>query len=201
MSFSQVLVKGLKEFIGENMQIITGKYRARKLVAPETDETRPTLARVKESIFSILPLSHDGFVTLDLFAGSGAYGLESLSRGAKMTYFVDNSRLAIRCINVNAKNIKEDYLVLEKDCFEALKELDSRGVKFNLVFLDPPYKSDLGDKALAFIESHDMLAPGGIIVYEHLNDKKLLPKLLKRYIIIKSKDYSDKTVDFISTKN
>ena len=189
----------LKEFIGEYMQIITGKYRARKLVAPDTMETRPTLARVKESIFSMLPLSHDGFVTLDLFAGSGAYGLESLSRGAKVTYFVDNSKLAIRAINANLKNVKEDFMIIEKDCFEALKELVLRGVKFDLIFLDLPYKSDLGEKALAFIESHDMLSQNGYIVYEHLNDKKSLPKLLKRYIIIKSKDYRDKIVDFIST--
>lgn len=182
------------------MQIITGKYRARKLVAPEGMETRPTLARVKESVFSILPLSHDGFVTLDLFAGSGAYGLESLSRGAKMTYFVDESKSAVRAININTKNVKESFEVLNKDCFSALKELNDKKIKFNLVFLDPPYKSELGEKTIAFIESHDMLAENGIIVYEHLNDKKLLPKLLKRYIIVKSKEYSDKTVDFISTR-
>lgn len=181
------------------MQIITGKYRARKLVAPEGMETRPTLARVKESIFSVLPLSHNGFITLDLFAGSGAYGLESLSRGAIKTYFVDESKNAIRAIKTNTKNIKEEFIVLNIDCFSALKEFNNKNIKFDLIFLDPPYKSDLGEKVLAFIESHDMLAQNGIIVYEHLNDKKLLPKLFKRYIIVKSKDYSDKTVDFIST--
>ena len=164
------------------MQIITGKYRARKLVAPEGAETRPTLARVKESIFSVLPLSHDGFITLDLFAGSGAYGLESLSRGAKKTYFVDESKNAIRAIITNTKNIKEQFQVLNTDCFSALKEFNSKNIKFDLIFLDPPYKSELGEKTIAFIESHDMLSQNGLIVYEHLNDKKLLPKLLKRYI-------------------
>lgn len=180
------------------MQIITGKYRARKLVAPETEDTRPTLARIKESIFSILPLSHDGFVTLDLFAGSGAYGLESLSRGAKKTYFVDNSPIAIKAIKTNTRNIKEDFVVIQADCFEALKSLEKNGVKLDLVFLDPPYKSDLGEKVIAFLESHEMLAKNGIIVYEHLNDKNLLPKLLKRYIITKTRNYSGKIIEFIS---
>ena len=183
------------------MRVITGKYRARKLIAPETEDTRPTLARVKESIFSILPLSHEGFVTLDLFAGSGAYGIESLSRGAKKTYFVDSLGLAVKAITQNTRNIKEDYEIIKSDCFDALKQLDSRGVKFNLVFLDPPYASDLGEKVISYIESHDMLAEKGIIVYEHINHKKSLPKLLKRYIIVMSKNYSDIEVDFISTEN
>jgi len=183
------------------MQIITGKYRARKLIAPNNEKTRPTLARVKESIFSTLPLSHEGFITLDLFAGSGAYGLESLSRGAKKTYFVDDSKDAIKAIGYNARNIKDDYEILNTDCFEALKELNNKKVKLDLVFLDPPYKSDLGERVIAFIESHEMLAPNGKIIYEHLNDKKLLPKLLKRYIITMSRNYSDIVVDFISTES
>ena len=180
------------------MQIITGKYRARKIIAPEGETTRPTLARVKESIFSMLPLSHNDFVVLDLFAGSGAYGLESLSRGAKKTYFVDQAKPAINAIKTNTKNIKEDFEILNYDCFEALKKFDSMKIKFDLIFLDPPYKSDLGEKVIAFIESHNMLSDCGQIVYEHTNDKNLLPKLLKRYIIKKSKKYSDIVVDIIS---
>ena len=180
------------------MQIITGKYRSRKLVAPDGLQTRPTLARVKESIFSILPLSHDGFITLDLFAGSGAYGLESLSRGAKKTYLVDESKFAIKAIQTNSKNMKEDLEIINGDCFEALKQLYNRKVKFDLIFLDPPYNSDLGEKVIAFIESHDMLSDNGTIVYEHLNDKNILQKLLKRYIISMSRNYADIVVDFIN---
>ena len=180
------------------MQIITGKYRARKLVHPEGEETRPTLARVKESIFSILPLSHDGLIVLDLFAGSGAYGLESLSRGAKKVFFVDQSSSAIKAINTNAKNIKEDYIIEKTDCFSALKNFNDKNIKFDLIFLDPPYDSDLGERCIAFIESHDMLSENGKIVYEHTNNKKSLPKLIKRYIIEKTKEYKDIVVDFIS---
>ena len=181
------------------MQIITGKYRARKLVSPAGEETRPTLARIKESIFSILPLSHEGYVTLDLFAGSGASGLESLSRGAKSVYLVDQSGSAIKAIETNSRNMKEDIHVMKTDCFSALNEFVRLGVKFDLIFLDPPYASDLGEKCIAFIESHDLLNGNGKIVYEHNNLKKSLPKLLKRYIIEKTREYKEIVVDFISS--
>lgn len=183
------------------MQIITGKYRARRLVSPEGESTRPTLARIKESIFSILPLSFSGKVVLDLFAGSGAYGLECVSRGAEKVYLVDQSKQSINAIRKNALNMKEDIEILENDCFEALKKLQCRKVKLDYVFLDPPYKSDFGEKVLAFLESHDMLEKGGVIIYEHSNDKKLLPKLLKRYIIEKSRTYASIVVDFITLEN
>ena len=87
------------------MQINTGKYRSRRLVHPEGEKTRPTLARIKESIFSILPLSFDNAVVLDLFAGSGAYVLECVSRNAKTVYLVDNDKNSIKAIEKNAKNM------------------------------------------------------------------------------------------------
>ncbi len=179
------------------MQIITGKYRARKLVHPEGDATRPTLARVKESIFSMLPLSFEGKVVLDLFAGSGAYGLEALSRGAKTTILVDNNQKSIDALKKNSRNMKEDLRIESKDCFVALEGLFAEKIKLDVVFLDPPYGSDLGEKVIAFIESHDMLSSDGIIVYEHSIDKKSLQKLLRRYIISKSKAYAGISVDFI----
>ena len=180
------------------MQIITGKYRSRKLVHPEGGDTRPTLARIKESVFSILPLSFDGATVLDLFAGSGAYGLEALSRGAQKTILVDSDKRAIAAIKKNSRDMKEDIKIIENDCFSALSTLNSSGTKLDYVFLDPPFASDLGEKVLAFIESHDMLEKNGIIVYEHSNDKKSLPKIMKRYIIKKSKTYAGIVVDFIT---
>jgi len=180
------------------MQIITGKYRARKLAHPIGDNTRPTLARIKESIFSILPLSFDGSIVLDLFAGSGAYGLECVSRGAKTTFLVDINKNAIDAIKKNSLNMKEDIRVLQSDCFDALKAIEKSGIKLDYVFLDPPYKSELGEKVVAFIESHDMLNTNGKIIYEHSNDKNLLQKILKRYIIAKSKTYTGINVDFIT---
>ena len=183
------------------MQIITGKYRARKLVSPEGENTRPTLARVKESIFSILPLSFENAVVLDLFAGSGAYGLEAISRGAQRAYLVDVDKKAISAIKKNARGIKEDVRIIEKDCFAVLLELCGSGEKLDYVFLDPPFASDLGEKVISYIEGHDMLAQNGIIVYEHSNDKKSLPKLLKRYIIKKSKAYANIVVDFVTNES
>ena len=86
------------------MQIITGKYRARKLKAVDSDATRPTLARVKESIFNLIFDKISGSVVLDLFAGSGAFGAECISRSAKKVYFVDSSNDAIKTIKINTKN-------------------------------------------------------------------------------------------------
>ena len=113
------------------MQIITGKYRARKLVHPEGDATRPTLARIKESVFSMLPLSFDGKVVLDLFAGSGAYGLEALSRGAKTTILVDNNQKSIDAIKKNSRNMQEDLRIESKDCFVVLENFLQK--KSNLI--------------------------------------------------------------------
>ena len=180
------------------MQIITGKYRARKLVHPEGESTRPTLARIKESVFSILPLSFENSIVLDLFAGSGAYGLEAFSRGAKTVVLCDSDRRAIAAIKKNARGMVGDIRIEEKDCFDVLQCLSNKGVKLDFVFLDPPFASELGEKVIAFIEAHDMLSENGIIIYEHSIDKKSLPKVLKRYIINKSKAYASIVVDFIT---
>ena len=85
------------------MQIITGKYRARKLIGVDAETTRPTLARVKESIFNLIQFDIEGSVILDLFAGSGAFGAECISRGAKKVYFVDSESKAIQTIKTNTK--------------------------------------------------------------------------------------------------
>jgi len=155
------------------MQIITGKYRARKLVSPAGEETRPTLARIKESIFSILPLSHEGYVTLDLFAGSGASGLESLSRGAKSVYLVDQSGSAIKAIETNSRNMKEDIHVMRTDCFSALNEFVRLGVKFDLIFLDPPYESGLLENAIQDILKYNLLTKDGLMIVETDSETEL----------------------------
>lgn len=182
------------------MQIITGKYKARKLIHPDGQSTRPTLARIKESIFSMLPLNFENTVVLDLFAGSGAYGIEAISRGAKRAFLVDNNHEAIKAIKLNSRGI-DNVEIIEKDCFEALNRFYEQHIKFNYVFLDPPYKSDIVGKVVSFIESHKLLEDGGIIVYEHSIDKNLLPNLLKRYIIIKTRNYGTVSVDFIQNNS
>lgn len=178
------------------MQIITGKYRARKLIGVDSEKTRPTLARVKESIFNLIFDRIDGSVVLDLFAGSGAFGAECISRNAKKVYFVDSQNEAIKTIKINTKNMVEDFEVLKSDYLAALADFSKKGIKFDLVYLDPPYKSDFAIKALEKLDEMGLLLPDATVVVEHefQND---LQNLKECYIIEKSKKYGIAFVDIL----
>ena len=149
------------------MRIIGGKYRSRVLAEFAGDDVRPTSDRAKESLFNILALKLHGARVLDLFAGSGALGLESLSRGAKEIVFNDCSKESLAIVKKNLESLKigvgeeaklsgSDYLV----CLEGL-----RG-QFDIVFIDPPYRFDFGVKALEKIAQRGILSENGIAVYE-----------------------------------
>ncbi len=170
------------------MQIITGKYRSRKLVPVSAETTRPTLARVKESVFNMISDKIEGACVLDLFAGSGAFGAECISRNASVVYFVDANKEAIKTININTKNMKEEFYVLGVDYKTALKKFIDQNLKFDLVYLDPPYKSDFALQALDMLYQLNLLNENACIVVEHdnQNDLKNLPSC---YIIEKSKKY------------
>jgi 16S rRNA (guanine(966)-N(2))-methyltransferase RsmD len=141
------------------MRIISGTARGTKLYTLEGDNTRPTLDRVKEALFSKINIDLIDSVILDLFAGSGALGLESLSRGAKKAYFCDSSFKAIKIINQNIEKtkMKDKSVVIQKDFLQALEQINNQNVKFDLIFLDPPYKTDYNIKALSFIFDNNML--------------------------------------------
>lgn len=178
------------------MQIITGKYRARKLDAVRGDTTRPTLARVKESIFNLLSVGYSNLIVLDLFAGSGAYGIECISRGAKKVIFVDREKEAVRTIANNTRNMNDDFEIIHSDYEKALNNFAEKKLKFDLVFLDPPYKSGYLQKSLELLHLLKLLKKGAIIVCEHEfeNDLQSLPNC---YIIEKSRKYGIAYVDII----
>ncbi len=182
------------------MQIITGKYRARKLVAVDAETTRPTLARVKESIFNLIQFKIDGSVVLDLFAGSGAFGAECISRNAKKVYFVDHEPKAIKTIKQNTKNMVEDFEILNMGFENALLEFERKNIKFDIVYLDPPYKSDFAVKSLNILAEKGLLSENSIVVVEHELEKDL-QNIPKCYIIEKSKKYGIAYVDILSFKN
>lgn len=150
------------------MRIIGGKYRSRVLAEFNGESVRPTSDRAKEALFNILALKLYGARVLDLFSGSGALGLESLSRGAKEVVFNDYSKDSLAILKKNltalkipvggeeAKLTNSDYLV----CLEMV-----RGA-FDLIFLDPPYRFDYGEKALQKIAEKGLLTENGIAVYE-----------------------------------
>lgn len=178
------------------MQIITGKYRARKLIAVDSLGTRPTLARVKESVFNLINDKISESVVLDLFAGSGAFGAECISRGAKEVYFVDHEEKAIKTIKKNTERMTEKFEIIKSNFNDALVSFAKRGIKFDLVYLDPPYDSDFAMKSLEVLEKKNLLNNGAIIVVEHkfAND---LQNLAKCYIIEKSKKYGIAYVDVL----
>ena len=179
------------------MQIITGKYRARKLVGVDAQTTRPTLARVKESVFNLIQGEIAGSVVLDLFAGSGAFGAECISRGANKVYFVDSEPKAIKTIKINTKNMVEDFEVLNMKFEDALLSFEKQNIKFDLVYLDPPYKSDFAVKSLRILAEKGLLNPEAIVVVEHemQNDLQNIPEC---YIIKKSRKYGIAYVDVLT---
>lgn len=176
------------------MQIITGKYRARKLIGVDAESTRPTLARVKESIFNLIQFDIEGRVILDLFAGSGAFGAECISRGAKKVYFVDKEIKAIRTIQTNTKNMIEDFVIINDEYISALSDFENKGIKFDLVYLDPPYRSDYVAKSMNILNDKKLLNKNAIIVVEH-DGKNDLQNISDCYIIKKSKKYGIAFVD------
>ena len=149
------------------MHIISGKYRGKKLKGFEVDGTRPTMDRVKESLFGMIQSYVGDSRVLDLFAGSGALGLEAISNGAREAYLVDNNIEAIKVIRDNIKNMDDDIKVIKSDYKKFLKETDE---KFDIIFLDPPYRKGLMGKALRVIEERDLLNEGGLVVCEYEYD-------------------------------
>lgn len=150
------------------MRVISGNARGKKLVSLEGTNTRPTLDRVKEALFNIIQFDIQGKKILDLFAGSGALGIEAISRGAESATFCDNSMDAIEVIKTNIENTKctDKSEVLKKDYLLALNYLAKNNKKFDIIFLDPPYKTDFATKAIEKILQLDLLSKEGIIILE-----------------------------------
>lgn len=147
------------------MRVISGTAKGISLEALEGNKTRPTLDRVKEALFNILQNDIRNAYVLDLFSGSGALGIEALSRGAKFCVMADKSNDAIKVINRNLQKTKleENAKVIKNDY---IKTLDSLNQKFDLIFIDPPYALDIAVNAIKNIVELDLLTEEGIIVLE-----------------------------------
>lgn len=154
------------------MRVIAGKYKGRRLTSPIGDAVRPTTDRIKETVFNVLQWEVEGAVCLDLFAGSGALGIECLSRGAKEVVFVDKSPQSVDLVKTNLKGIEGNYRVLASDFLSALRSFDT---KFDLIFIDPPYLSNLGVIAVEYILDRGLLAEGGTIYFEHGDEITFTP--------------------------
>lgn len=152
------------------MKIISGKYRNKTLKTLEGMDTRPTISRVKESVFNIIQFSIADSTCLDLFAGSGQMGIECLSRGAKTVDFVDNNAQAIKIIEQNLKTCEN---TTRPHCTDFLNFLKSTKNSYDIVFLDPPFASDMLENSIFLINSLKLLNKCGIIICETSKDVEI----------------------------
>lgn len=169
------------------MRVITGSARGRKLLTLEGEDVRPTSERVKEAVFSIIQFEIEGRRVLDLFGGSGQLGIEALSRGAEKAVFVDANSDAVAIIRQNL--IKCGFagqsVILHTDAFTYLAA-GARGDIFDIVFLDPPYRNGLVEKALPEVEK--LMSAGGVILCE-TPAEELLPEDVGNFCIAKTYRY------------
>ena len=163
------------------MRVISGTARGTKLYSIDSLATRPTLDRVKESLFNIIREKIEDSIVLDLFAGSGAIGIEFLSRGAKKVYFCEKSHEATQMIYKNLERTRfiDKSKVFEKNYKKCLSELKAENIKIDVVFIDPPYKENLAVKAIEQIISLDLLNKSGIIIVETDEKERELKELEK----------------------
>lgn len=157
------------------MRVISGKLKGKKLFSLKGQSLRPTSDRVKEAIFDILQDQIRGQKVLDLFAGTGALGIEALSRGARSAVFVEESTRSLAALRKNIKEcrLKEQAEVLAREAQTGIKILETRGESFELIFLDPPYGRGLARRVLQALSRSSIVSPGTLIVAEHSLSEEL----------------------------
>lgn len=180
------------------MRVVAGKYKRRNLSWPsDVENIRPTKDRIKEALFSALG-DLENKVVLDLYAGSGALGIEALSRNAKFAYFVDNNKIAIDTIKNNTNFINEnDYKILFKEDAFALEWFKKNNISFDLVLLDPPYKKGRYSEVISYLINNNLINNNGIIVCE---SDHYLDEVDKTIFNVKDYKYGDIYVSIYERK-
>ena len=179
------------------MKVVAGKYKGFNLLSPKSKTSRPTDNKVKEAIFDMLYPYRDKFTALDLFAGTGQMGIEFLSRGALQVYFNEKNFSNFSLLKENIKKIGAENAILTKaDYIKCLKDLGEKNVKFNYIFLDPPYETDFIDKSLYWIIEYDLLNEDGIVITESSMDLDFSEKYDLH--ICKDKSYGRKFIKIYS---
>lgn len=179
------------------MRIIAGEAKGRKLLSPIGKNTRPTLDRVKESIFDIIQFKVYGSVVLDAFSGTGSLGLEAVSRGAKKCYLVDKS---VDTFNILKKNIislkfQDRCECVNKDSYEYLRLLSKKNIKFDIIFIDPPYSKEMIPPAIEIIYDKNLLLKSGIIVTK-IDSREKLYTGFKNIKLYDHRKYGNTTICF-----
>jgi 16S rRNA (guanine966-N2)-methyltransferase len=156
------------------MRVIAGSARRLPLKTLEGLDIRPTTDRIKETLFNMINDRIYDSRFLDLFSGSGSIGIEALSRGAEVCYFVDSNRDAIACIKENLRftKLEDDAVVWNKDVISSIKELTGKGRSFSVVFMDPPYRIGIEEEVLKCLVQSDIIDEDTLIIAESLKDTK-----------------------------
>ncbi len=184
------------------MRIIGGNFKGKKLFLPDDKKTRPLKDIVKESIFNLIEHSNKikvnikNSVVLDLFSGSGSFGLECLSRNAKKVFFFENYPVAIEVLNKNVKSLKDinNYRIFEYDCFDYFKSVKNLDYNCDIIFIDPPYKETKINEIIENILIKKILNKNGIIIiHRNKNETK---ELTKKINIFESRTYGISKIFF-----
>ena len=158
------------------MRVIAGRFKSRRLKTLRGLRTRPTSDRLRETLFNVLGPSVAGAVFADCYAGSGAVGIEALSRGAAQVYFLENFRPATQVIrdNLSRLGVQTGYEILPLDVPAGLRRLEGRSVRLNIVFLDPPYQAaGEYERTLQWLGKATLLAPEAYVIAEHARPQTL----------------------------
>lgn len=180
------------------MRIIGGEYKSRSIAMPRGVEMRPTQDKVREALFNILG-DITGKRVLELFAGSGAFGIEAISRGAGSVTFVDNNFRCVQAIKSNLASLgvpDSKYNIAKADALKFPAKVAGTGQAYDIVFLDPPYYRDMAKKCLINIDHYDIVAPVGLVIAEHFK-KDALGVELERIVFVEERRYGDTVITIL----
>ncbi len=181
-----------------DMRVIAGKCRSLQLKTPKGMNTRPTLDRIKETLFNIIQNEVPGAVVADIFAGSGALGIEALSRGASKSYFIDNDTEALKCIedNLEFTKLKDSSTILKGDVFTNLSRINAQHL--DIIFIDPPYESGYEQKLFDTFKNLGNVDTETLIILESAKDRSVD---FDGFDIIKTKEYKTNKHTFLRRKS
>jgi len=193
------------------MRVIAGKAKGTKLTSIKGSQVRPTLDQVKETLFNILGHDLSGEYFLDLFGGSGAVGIEALSRGAGKVVWVENSRQSQDLIYTNLKKCRFEnndeselsyfaWELLKMDALQALPILEKKSFKFDVIYIDPPFADNLYEKCLAGLSKSQLLKKESLVVVEHHN-KNVFQEIFGKLSLNDQRQSGETSLSFYGLKN
>ena len=183
------------------MRVVAGIVKNKKLKTKEGRDTRPTLERVKEAIFSIISEKITDCTFLDLYSGTGSIAIEALSRGAKKAILIEQDREAVKIIieNINSCRFEKKSRAYKNDVIRAIEILSRKAETFDIIFLDPPYKENVSENTIKKLSDFKLLKENGMIISEHSNYEKL-PDEIGEFVKYDERDYNKKILSFYKYK-